>query len=48
MTGVFPASLKTAEITALIKKTLLDQDVIKNYRPVSNLHVAYTMKIIEK
>ena len=28
-TGVFPASLKTADITPLMKKTLLDQDVLK-------------------
>ena len=45
-TGVFPASLKTADVTPLIKKTSLDQDVLKNYRPVSNL--AYTGKLIEK
>ena len=44
--GVFPASLKTADVTPLIKKTSLDQDVLKNYRPVSNL--AYTGKFIEK
>ena len=36
-TGVFPASLKTADVTPLIKKTSLDQGVIKKkYRPVSN------------
>ena len=45
-TGVFPASLKTADATPLIKKTTLDQDVLKNYRAVSNL--AYTGKLIEK
>ena len=45
-TGVFPASLKTADVTPLIKKTSLDQDVLKNYRPVCNL--AYTGKLIEK
>ena len=45
-TGVFPASLKTADVTPLIKKTSLDQDVLKNYRPVSSL--AYTGKLIEK
>ena len=47
-TGVFPASLKTADVTwtPLIKKTSLDQDVLKNYRPISN--IAYTWKLIEK
>ena len=45
-TGVFPASLKTADVTPLIKKTSLDRDVLKNYRPVPNL--AYTGKLIEK
>ena len=36
-TGVFPASPKTADVTPLIKKISLDQNVLKNYRPVSNL-----------
>ena len=45
-TGVFPASLKTADVTPLIKKKSLDQDMLKNYRPVSNL--AYTGKLTEK
>ena len=44
--GVFPAMLKTADVTLLIKKPSLDQDSLKNYRPVSNL--AFTGKLIEK
>ena len=38
--------LKTASVTPLLKKTGLDVDERKNYRPVSNL--AYVSKLIEK
>jgi hypothetical protein len=35
--GSFPRVLRQAVITPLIKKPALDSDVLKNYRPVSNL-----------
>ncbi|KAK6186440.1 hypothetical protein SNE40_008478 [Patella caerulea] len=35
--GHVPASLKEAIITPLLKKPPLDADILKNYRPVSNL-----------
>ena len=41
-----PPSLKAATVTPLLKKTGLDADDFKNYRPVSNL--PYLSKIIEK
>ena len=36
-TGVFPKTLKTALVTALLKKASLDRSELKNYRPISNL-----------
>ena len=45
-TGVVPCSLKQALVTPLIKKSTLNADVLKNYRPVSNL--PFLSKIIEK
>ncbi|KAK6187422.1 hypothetical protein SNE40_005455 [Patella caerulea] len=39
-------TLKTAHVTPLIKKSTLDRNVLKNYRPVSNL--SFISKIIEK
>lgn len=44
--GIFPTKLKHAYISPLLKKANLDKDVLKNYRPVSNL--AYISKIIEQ
>lgn len=44
--GVFPAALKEAVVTPLIKKLNLDRDSLKNYRPVSN--VPFLSKVIEK
>ena len=35
--SLMPKSLKTALIRPLLKKTGLDSDILKNYRPVSNL-----------
>ena len=35
--GVFPTSLKVARVKPLIKKSNLDPEQLKNYRPVSNL-----------
>ena len=45
-TGIFPASFKQAHVTSTLKKTTLDPDVNKNYRPVSNL--SFVSKILEK
>ena len=36
-TGVFPTSCKLSIVVPLIKKNGLDCEVLKNYRPVSNL-----------
>ena len=41
-----PEDLKTALLIPLLKKTSLDWEVLKNFRPVSNL--PYISKIIEK
>ena len=43
---LMPKSLKTALIRPLLKKTGLDSDILKNYRPVSNL--TFISKVIEK
>ena len=45
-TAVFPSSCKSSIVIPLIKKTGLDCEVLKNYRPVSNL--SFLSKIIEK
>ena len=44
--SMIPKSLKTAHIRPLLKKTGLDSDILKNYRPVSNL--TFISKVIEK
>ena len=44
--GVFLEGFKTALVTPLLKKKSLDQNELKNYRPVSNL--SCVSKIIEK
>ena len=44
--SMIPKSLKTALIRSLLKKTGLDSDILKNYRPVSNL--TFISKVIEK
>ena len=44
--SMFPKSLKTALIRPLLKKTGLDSDILKNYRPVSNL--TFISKVIER
>ena len=44
--GSFPSCFKTAHVTPLLKKAGLDKNILKNYRPVSNL--SYTSKLIEK
>jgi len=45
-TGQFPDGLKNAIVTPISKKSSLDQNELKHYRPVSNLKVF--SKIIEK
>lgn len=45
-TGVFPQSLKNALVTPLLKKSSLDCNLLKNYRPISNL--AFISKVLEK
>ena len=44
--GTVPNSLREAHVRPLIKKPSLDQDVLKNYRPVSNIPLL--SKVIEK
>ena len=44
--SIIHKSLKTALIRPLLKKTGLDSDILKNYRPVSNL--TFISKVIEK
>ena len=44
--GVFPKDLKHALVRPTLKKPTLDPDILKNYRPVSNLPTL--SKIIEK
>ena len=44
--GDFPSSCKSAIISPLIKKTGLDSEILKNYRPVANL--SFISIIIEK
>ena len=38
-TGVVPDSFKVAHVRPLLKKLSLDHNILKNYRPVSNLNV---------
>ena len=44
--GFVPPHLKTAVVKPLLKKPSLDQNVLKNYRPISNL--PFLSKILEK
>jgi hypothetical protein len=44
--GIFPDACKSALVTPLLKKATLDQNELKNYRPVSNL--SFISKIMEK
>ena len=45
-TGIFPTAFKHATISPLLKKAQLDKNLLKNYRPVSNL--PFLSKILEK
>ena len=42
----FPSELKKAFLTPLLKKAILDCEILKNYRPVSNL--SFLSKLIER
>ena len=44
--GIFPIEFKKAIVCSLIKKSTLDKNILKNYRPVSNL--SFISKITEK
>ena len=44
--GVFPYQFKTAHVCPLIKKSTLDCNALKNYRPMS--YFPYISKIVEK
>ena len=44
--GCFPSIYKTTQVTPLLKKSSLDPDTMKNYRPVSNL--PFVSKIVDK
>jgi hypothetical protein len=44
--GVVPEDMKKAIVKPLLKKTTLDPDNLKNYRPVSNL--TFISKLVEK
>jgi hypothetical protein len=46
ISGTFPESFKKALVSPLLKKPTLDANVLKNYRPISNL--TFISKIIEK
>ena len=45
-TGIFPSQLKQGIVRPLLKKNDLDPEILKNYRPVSNLN--FLSKIVEK
>ena len=45
-TGIVPTSMKEAVVIPLLKKASLDQENLKNFRPVSNL--TYVSKLVER
>ncbi len=45
-TSVMPGKLKEALLAPSIKKAILDTEILKNFRPISNL--AFTSKIVKK
>jgi hypothetical protein len=45
-TSVMPTSMKEAIVTPLLKKASLDPELLKNYRPVSNL--SFISKLVER
>ena len=46
ITGTLPSSFKRALVSPLIKKSTLDAQILRNYRPVSDL--PFISKILEK
>ena len=44
--GHFPEEFKVAHVTSLLKNTSLDKNVLKNYRPISNL--PFVSKVLER
>ena len=46
MTGVFPTQFKHGVVTPIIKKKDLDPDILKNYRPITNL--SFVSKVTER
>ena len=44
--GCFPSAFNRAHVIPLLKNSLLDQDAMKNYRPVSNL--VFVSKVVER
>ena len=46
LTGEFPLIFKTVIVKLLFKKTSLDSEDLKNYRPISNL--SFMSKVLEK
>lgn len=44
--GEFPATFKQGLVTPLLKKSDLDHEILKNYRPISNL--PFLGKMIER
>ena len=46
MNKVSPNFFKQAHVTPILKKTYLDKEIFKNYRPVSNLN--FISKILER
>ena len=44
--GLFPVTLRTAIAKPFLKYDTLDKDLLKNYRPVSN--IAFVGKVLEK
>ena len=45
-TGVFPDTFKTAVVKPILKKPKLDNNILANYRPISNL--PFISKVLEK
>ena len=44
--GIFPMSFRSALVKPLLKKPSLDPEILKNYRPVSNL--SFLSKVLER
>ena len=44
--GIVPRTLKSATVTSMNKKVSPDQNIMTNYRPISNL--SFISKILEK